>query len=103
MFRKSKIDVDSRKEFIKNNKLILKTQQRFRSEKHNVFTEEINKIALSSNDDKRIQSIGPIETHAHGTSKDLECKKEEIKCNNIIKRFKFGYLSKEDIKGHNPN
>ena len=34
----------------------------FRSEKHNVFTEEINKIALSSNDGKRIQSIDLIET-----------------------------------------
>ena len=33
---------------------MLKTQQRFKSEKHNVFTEKINKIALSSNDDKRI-------------------------------------------------
>ena len=64
----NKIDVDSlkeqKKEFIKNNKLILKTQQRFRSEKHNVFTEEINKIALSSNDDKRMQSIDSIETYA---------------------------------------
>ena len=39
----------------KKNKLILKTQQRLRNEKHNVFTEEINKITLSSNDDKRIQ------------------------------------------------
>ena len=43
---KNKIDVDSLKEdlkeFIKSNKLILKTQQWFRSEKHNVFTEEIN-------------------------------------------------------------
>ena len=36
-------------EFIKNNKLILKTQQRFKSEKDNIFTEEINKVALSSN------------------------------------------------------
>ena len=58
---KNKFDVDSlkedQKEFIKNNKLILKTQQRFRSEKHNVITEEINKIALSSNHDKRMQSI----------------------------------------------
>ena len=39
---------------IKDNKLILKTQQRFKSEKHNVFAEEINNIALSSNDDKRM-------------------------------------------------
>ena len=64
-----KVDVgnlkDDNKEFIKNNKLILKTQQRFRSKKHNEFTEEINKIALSSNDDKRTQSIDLIETHAH--------------------------------------
>ena len=37
--------------------LILKTQQRFKGEKHDVFTEEINKIALSSNDDKRMQPI----------------------------------------------
>ena len=51
---KNKIDVDSLKNFIKNDKLILKTQQRFKSERHNVFTEEINKIALSSNDDKRM-------------------------------------------------
>ena len=35
--------------FIKNNKLILKTQQRFKSEKDNIFTEEINRVALSSN------------------------------------------------------
>ena len=26
--------------------------------------------------------------HAYGTSKDLACKKEEIKCNNIMKKFK---------------
>ena len=33
---------------------MLKTQERFKSEKHNVFTEEINKITLSSNDNKRM-------------------------------------------------
>ena len=37
---------------MKNNKLMLKTQQRFGSEKH-VFTEEINIIALSSSDEKK--------------------------------------------------
>ena len=75
-------------EFVKNNKLILKTQQRFKSERLNVFTEEINKIALNSNNDKRMWSIELIETYAYGTSKDLICKKENIKHNNIIKQYK---------------
>ena len=51
---KNKIDIKSIAEFIKNNKSILKIQQSFKSERHNVFTEEINKVNLSSNDDKRI-------------------------------------------------
>ena len=51
---KNKIDIKSIAEFIKNNKSILKIQQSFKSERHNVFTEEINKVTLSSNDDKRI-------------------------------------------------
>ena len=82
---KNKIDIDSIKEFIKNNKSLLKIQQRLKSERHTVFTEKINKIALGSNDDKRIQSIDSIKTCAYGTSKDLVSDKEEIKCNNIIK------------------
>ena len=71
------------KKFIKsnnnnnNNKSILKTQQIFRSEKHNVFAKEIYKIALNSNDDKRMQSIDLIEIYAHGMN--LVCNKEEIK------------------------
>ena len=72
---------------MKNNKVILKTQQRFKSEGKNVFTEEINKIVLSSKDDKRMQSIDSIESYAHETSTDLLSEKEEIKCNNIIKRY----------------
>ena len=54
----------------------------------NVFTEEINKIAVSSNDDKRMQSIDLIETYPYGMSKVLVSEKEEIKCNNIIKQYK---------------
>ena len=33
-----------------------------------------------------MQSIDLIKTYAYGTSKDLVSNKEEIKCNNIIKR-----------------
>ena len=89
---KKKINIDNlkknHKEFIRNNKSILKTQQRFKSEGHNVFTEEINKISLCSSDDKEMQSIYSIETYAYGRSKDLASEKEEIKCNNVIKRYK---------------
>ena len=85
-----KIDIDSikknHKEFIKNNKSILKVQQMFKSERYNVFNEEINQIALNSNDNKRMQSIDSIETN--GTSKDLVNDQEEIKCKDIIKQYK---------------
>ena len=73
---------------IRNNKSILKTQQRLKSRRHNVFTKEIDKITLISNDDKRIQSIDSIETYACGTSEDVVSQKEGIKCNNIMKRYK---------------
>ena len=65
----------------------MKTHQRFKSERH-VFTKEISKIALSSNDDKRMQSIDSIEADAYGMSKDLVSEKEEIKWNNIVKLYK---------------
>ena len=78
---KNKIGVDSlkedHKEFIKHYEVIVKAQQRFRSEKH-VFTEEINRIALSSNDGKRMQSISSIETYTYGMSNDLVCKKKKL-------------------------
>ena len=35
----------------------------------NIFTEDVNKTVLSSNDDKRIESIDSIETSAYGTRK----------------------------------
>ena len=73
---------------MKNNKLISKTEQEFRSEKHNIFSQEINNIALRSNDDKRIKSIDSVGTYAYETSKDLICKKEKNKCDNITKQCK---------------
>ena len=90
--KKNTIDIDrikeNHKEFIKKGKSILKTQQRFKSGRRNGFTEETNKIALSSNDDKRMQSIYLIETYAYVTSKVLVVEKEEIKCSKIIKSYK---------------
>ena len=47
------------------NKVILKSPQRFISKKHNVYTENINKIALSNNDDKRILSPDKITSYPY--------------------------------------
>ena len=55
---------------------------------HNVFTKKTNKIALSSNDDERMQSIDLIETYTYETSKNLVSEKELTKSNNIIKLYK---------------
>ena len=57
-----------KKQYRRNNKSILKTQQRFKSERYNVCTKEINKVDLSSNVDKIMQSFDSIETYAYGTS-----------------------------------
>ena len=55
--------------------------------KGNVFTGEINKIALNSNHGKTMQSFDLIGTNAYGTSKYLVKEKEEIKYYNIIKQY----------------
>ena len=70
------------------NKLKLKSQQRFQNQLHNNFTEKIIKIALISNNDKRMQSIDSIKRYEYGTRKVLVSQKEEMKCNNIFKKYK---------------
>ena len=54
------------KKCLLNDELILKSQQRFISKKHDVYTENINKIALSNNDDKRIISSNKISSYPYG-------------------------------------
>ena len=59
------------KESLFDGKIISKSQQRFRSDYHNVHTEEVNKIALSSNDDKRLQTSRRITTYPYGMNEML--------------------------------
>ena len=47
------------------DEVILKSQQRFMSKKHDVYTENINKIALSNNDDKRTVSSDKITSYPY--------------------------------------
>ena len=56
------------KDCLFNNKTVYRSQERFKSYYHNVYTEEVNKIVLSSNDDKRLQTSDKITTYPYGTS-----------------------------------
>ena len=53
------------KDCLFNNKTVYRSQERFRSYYHDVYTEEVNKIALSSNDDKRLQTPDRITTYPY--------------------------------------
>ena len=66
------------KDCLLNNKIILQSQQRFKSDHHNVYTEQINKIALSSNDDKRLQTFDKITTYPYGTNAFKVCESEML-------------------------
>ena len=52
------IRFDDYKNCLLNDKILLKSQQRFISNKHDVYTEDVNKIALSNDDDKKNSIIG---------------------------------------------
>ena len=43
---------------------------------------------MSCNDDEKLQSIDSAEKYTYGMNKDLVCKEQEIKCNNIMKQYK---------------
>ena len=66
------------KDCLLNNKIILKSQQRFRSEKNNVYTDKINKIVLSSNDDKRLRTFDKITTYPYGTNAFEVCESKML-------------------------
>ena len=51
------------KDSLFNDEIILQSQQRFKSDHHKLYTEEFNKIASSSNDDKRLQTVDKITTY----------------------------------------
>ena len=66
------------KDCLFNDKTILKSQQRFKSDCRNAYTEQINKIALSSNDEKRLQTFDKITTYPYGTNAFKICKSEML-------------------------
>ena len=63
---KRMIKFNDYKNCLLNSEVVLKSQQRFKSKGHDVYTENINKIALSSNDDKRLIASDKITSYPYG-------------------------------------
>ena len=81
---KRELTFESYKDSLFNNKIITRSQQRFRSDHHRVYTEEVNKIALSSKDDKRIQTFNKVTTFPNGTNVFKVCENEMLLKNKLV-------------------
>ena len=67
------------KDSLFNNKTILKSQLRFKSDQHDVYKEEVNKIALNSNDGKRLQTFDRVTTYPYETNTFKVCEIEMLR------------------------
>ena len=66
---KQKLMFENFKDCLFNNKTVYRSHEIFKSYYHVMYTEEVNKITLNSNDDKRLQSFDRITTYPYGTNK----------------------------------
>ena len=71
------------KDCLFNNKNVYRSLQRFKSYNHDVYTEEVNKIVLSANDDKRLQTFDRITTQPYGTNAFKVCESENANVKKI--------------------
>ena len=67
---------ENNKDSLFNNKTILKSQPRFKSDHDDVYTEEVNKIALNSNDNERLQTLDRVTAYPYGTNVFKVCESE---------------------------
>ena len=51
-----------------NNKIMMRSQLRFKNDHHNLYNEEVNKTVLSSIDNKRLQTFDGITTYPYGAN-----------------------------------
>ena len=77
-----------------SNDVILKSQQRFKSKLHNVYTEEVNKIAVSNNDDKRVWTFNKITSYPYG------CKKKTCR-RDLLEHLKYKMIIFDEYTNEN--
>ena len=82
--------------------IILRLKQRFKSAHHSLYTEEVNKIALDSNDDQRLQTFDKIASFPHRTNAFKVCEDKMIVVRDLFvenySHFLF-FLSRNHVLG----
>ena len=76
------------KNCLSNDEVILRSQQRFKRDYHDMYTQEVNKVASRSRDNKRLQTFNKTESYPHGKNAFKMCE-IEMK-NKILKRGQVG-------------
>ena len=79
--------------------MMSKLQQRFKSEAHNVYKEEINKIELSSSHDKRLQKFDRITSYLYDTNAGKYA--EQNRCNSLEHLTSFDDYTNENKTENN--
>ena len=72
-----------------NGMVIVRSQQRFKSDHHKLYTEEVSKVALRSNDDKRLQTFDRITSFPHRRNAFKMCESEMIVVRENYTEFPF--------------
>ena len=70
--------LENYKDSLSNNKVIMRSQKRFKRDHHDMYTEEVNKIALNYTDDKRLQTFDGITTYPYGSNAFKVCESEML-------------------------
>ena len=94
---KCRLMFENYKNCLFNEKAIFKKQQRFKRYYHDMYAEEINRVALSSNYYKRVQTFNRVTTFPHRTSDFKMCEDEMLNVRKAKETLKI--LSKECENG----
>ena len=62
---KRRLKFNDYKNCLLNDEMLLKSQQRLKSQADKVYTEKVSKIALSGNNDKRLQTFDIITIYGY--------------------------------------
>ena len=98
---KRKLMFGNYKDCLFNDKTILRSQQRFKSYHNKAYT-KVNKIALSSDDDKRLQTFDRVTTYPYGTANEML---KVFEAKEVLKIFMINFddYVNENRTEHNRN